>query len=165
LEEQDVIGLEHQILDEEGSIAFELGVFGEECRIDGEPLHAIDQDAVSFAAFAPGLGLVALLLGGVIGRSGALGRSGTVGGEWGLALFPLEASDLVFEALVLLAQGQDFGVEELDEVEETNNGVARGRVGNAVEVQVQVEVEVGHFSPPSGATVGREERSPGAHGH
>jgi hypothetical protein len=131
-------------LDEEGRPAFELGIRREESGVEGERLDAIDDDLVALLTFVPGLLLVALLLGGVIGRNRVLGRSGTVGRELGLTLLPLKAGDLVFETLVFLSEGQDFGVEVLDEVEETDDGVASDLVGNAVEVEVQVEIEVGH---------------------
>jgi hypothetical protein len=103
----------------------------------GGRLGTIDEETIALGALLPGLGLAAFGLGGEVGGTGSGRRAG---GEGGRALLPLETVDLILEALVLLPQGAVLGDELLDEVEEGADGLTRGLVRDATEVQVQVEV-------------------------
>lgn len=94
----------------------------------------------SLGRFFHGLGIRRKGLGGIVlwRRGGRLGRAGYR--ERGFALLALEASDLVFETLVLLAEGQVLGVDAFHEVEECADGSARRLIRDEVEIDWKVEL-------------------------
>ena len=146
LEEAGIEGTQDQVLDDNGFEAFELGVGGQQRAIDAADAGTMNGDAVELGRLVPGLGVVAFLLGGEIALGRARGVGLAVGKELGFGLFALEATDLVAEALVLVAEGAVLGDEVLDEVEETNDGLTRRVVGESPEIEVEIEGVQGNHS-------------------
>ncbi len=147
LAEADRLHAQLDLLNDDVLVAFELGIGREAGRIEVQDLGAVDGQAVELGSLLTSGGLVALGLGGQVGGGAgsvalALSFGACGAGKSRLCLLALEAVDLVFEALVLLLERLDLGVEELDEVKQAEDGKTSGLVGN--EIEIQIEVQIGH---------------------
>jgi hypothetical protein len=140
LTKTDRLHCKTEVLNDDLLVAFELGVGRQPRGIEGEYFGAIDDEAVQLGTLLPGLGLVALLLGREVFRRGTRGALGARVGKGGPPLLAFETVDLIFQELVLLAQGKHLGIELLDEVKKANDGLASRRIGNAVEIEMKIQV-------------------------